>query len=216
MLSAPAIKEGSDNTKGKEVARVVPRSRAEGVLRDTSLNTTTDPGSEHKSMGGSSITKPAVASASASTSGTNKGKAPAHGLGTSTVAISPLSARNHRLVPPARVGQKPFKPPLLAQPTRSSPRRTPNAKGNIIPPSPLRTPLPVPIPTTSTRSRMNIHMDMDMVAETPCRGTIRKHNANVDIGENDPEGDESFDSFDGMFQEGGPEVEELFRAIDAR
>jgi hypothetical protein len=58
-------------------------------------------------------------------------------------------------------------------------------------------------------------MDVDMgLAETPCRGTNRKHNANVDIGEDEPEGNESFDSFDGMFQEGGPEVEELFRKID--
>jgi hypothetical protein len=81
---------------------------------------------------------------------------------------------------------KPFKTPFLNPPAiRSSPRRT-------VPPSPLRA-LPV---------------------QTPTRAKVQVHNANVDIGEDEPEGNDSFDSFDGMFQEGGPEVEELFRRID--
>jgi hypothetical protein len=202
-----------DKGKGKEGISA-PISRTGGVLRDTSVNTAS-PKSHHEGIDGSPVTRSAAAA-----SGSTRSKSSTTGLGPgsgsrSTIAPSPLSARNHRLVPPSRGGQKPFKPPFLAQPTRSSPRRSSAANGhNVIPPSPLRTPLPVPAPTTATRSRMNIHMDM--VVETPCRGTVRKHNANVDIGEDDPEGNESFDSFDGMFQEGGPEVEELFRAVDAR
>ena len=50
--------------------------------------------------------------------------------------------------------------------------------------------------------------------QTPTRAHGKAHNANVDIGEDKPEGNDSFDSFDGMFQEGGPEVEKLFRAVD--
>lgn len=81
---------------------------------------------------------------------------------------------------------KPFKTPFLNPPAiRSSPRRT-------VPPSPLRA-LPV---------------------QTPTRAKVQVHNANVDIGEDEPEGNDSFDSFDGMFQEGGPEIDELFRAVD--
>jgi hypothetical protein len=53
-----------------------------------------------------------------------------------------------------------------------------------------------------------------MVDETPCRGKIRKHNANVDVGEDDPAGDSSFDSFDGLFETGGPELEALLKAVD--
>jgi hypothetical protein len=89
--------------------------------------------------------------------------------------------------PRAHIGKpKPFKTPFLNPPTvRSSPRRT-------VPPSPLRA-LPI---------------------QTPTRAAVKGHNANVDIGEDEPEGNDSFDSFDGMFQEGGPEVEELFRAVD--
>lgn len=47
--------------------------------------------------------------------------------------------------------------------------------------------------------------------KTPARPL---HNANVDIGEDEPEGETSFDSFDGMFQEGGAEIEELLRKVD--
>jgi hypothetical protein len=36
----------------------------------------------------------------------------------------------------------------------------------------------------------------------------------VDIGEDEPEGNDSFDSFDGLFENGGEEVERLLRAID--
>jgi len=112
-----------------------------------------------------------------------------------TIAPSPLSIKqtNTTTRPTqsrAKPHPKPFKTPFLLDPkTRSSPRRT-----NAVPPSPLRAP---PL-------------------ETPIRrGVVRKHhNANVDIGEDEPEGNDSFDSFDGMFQEGGPEVEELFRRID--
>jgi hypothetical protein len=39
------------------------------------------------------------------------------------------------------------------------------------------------------------------------------HNANVDIGEGDPEGDKSFDSIDGMFSEGGPEIEAFLQGL---
>jgi len=120
-----------------------------------------------------------------------------------TIAPSPLSNRTNitvnsnsnsnthaRSSAHAQVRQtgklKPFKTPFL-NPTsvRSSPRRTAQ-------PSPLRA-LPM---------------------QTPTRAHVKAHNANVDIGEDEPEGNDSFDSFDGMFQEGGPEVEELFRAVD--
>ena len=81
---------------------------------------------------------------------------------------------------------KPFKTPFLNPPAiSSSPRRT-------VPPSPLRA-LPI---------------------QTPTRAKVQIHNANVDIGEDEPEGDDSFDSFDGMFEEGGPDIDELFRAVD--
>jgi hypothetical protein len=79
---------------------------------------------------------------------------------------------------------KPFKTPFLNPPTIRSSPR------RTIPPSPLRA-LPV---------------------QTPTRAKVQVHNANVDIGED--EGNDSFDSFDGMFQEGGPEIDELFRAVD--
>jgi len=81
---------------------------------------------------------------------------------------------------------KPFKTPFLNPPAiRSSPRRT-------VPPSPLRA-LPI---------------------QTPTRAKVQIHNANVDIGEDEPEGNDSFDSFDGLFEEGGPDIDELFRAVD--
>jgi hypothetical protein len=79
---------------------------------------------------------------------------------------------------------KPFKTPFLNPPTIRSSPR------RTVPPSPLRA-LPV---------------------QTPTRAKVQVHNANVDIGED--EGNDSFDSFDGMFQEGGPEIDELFRAVD--
>jgi hypothetical protein len=87
--------------------------------------------------------------------------------------------------PRAHAGKpKPFKTPFLNPPTIRSSPR------RTVPPSPLRA-LPV---------------------QTPTRAKVQVHNANVDIGED--EGNDSFDSFDGMFQEGGPEIDELFRAVD--
>jgi hypothetical protein len=87
--------------------------------------------------------------------------------------------------PRAHTGKpKPFKTPFLNPPAIRSSPR------RTVPPSPLRA-LPV---------------------QTPTRAKVQVHNANVDIGED--EGNDSFDSFDGMFQEGGPEIDELFRAVD--
>lgn len=117
---------------------------------------------------------------------------------------------------PKTTGQKPFKPPFLIPPTRSSPRHL--RQTTTIPPSPLRAAaLPIPNQTT-TRSDTLIqprsYKATSLVDETPCRGKVRKHNANVDIGEDDPAGDSSFDSFDGMFETGGPELEALLKAVD--
>lgn len=116
---------------------------------------------------------------------------------------------------PKSTGQKPFKPPFLVPPTRSSPR---HLRQNItIPPSPLRAAaLPVPHQTPvdlDTKASMHSR-PTKAVNETPCRGKVRKHNANVDVGEDDPAGDSSFDSFDGFFQAGGPELEALLKTVD--
>jgi hypothetical protein len=120
---------------------------------------------------------------------------------TKQIAPSPLSNRtnitsnpNHNTKnkpitrpqqPRAHAGKpKPFKTPFLNPPAIRSSPR------RTVPPSPLRA-LPI---------------------QTPTRAKVQVHNANVDIGED--EGNDSFDSFDGMFQEGGPEIDELFRAVD--
>lgn len=137
-------------------------------------------------------------------------------------ADSPLkactSARGASSIAPGRHAQKsfptgqqkPFKPPLLNPPTRSSPRHL--RTNTIIPPSPLRASVAAPSFTGTGRPRPP--PAQVVVAETPCRGKIRKHNANVDVGEDDPAGDSSFDSFDGLFQDGGPEIEELLKTVD--
>ena len=107
---------------------------------------------------------------------------------------------------------KQFKSPLItaALPTRSSPRRTPHLASLSTPAraSPLRSsahPFPSRTPTI-------------LVRETPARAAKTKfgllHNANIDIGEDDPVGDRSFDSFDGIFQEGGADIEALFKTVD--
>jgi hypothetical protein len=120
---------------------------------------------------------------------------------TKHIAPSPLSNRtnitsnpNHNIntkpttrppQPRTHTGKpKPFKTPFL------NPTAIRSSPRRTVPPSPLRA-LPV---------------------QTPTRAKVQVHNANVDIGED--EGNDSFDSFDGMFQEGGPEIDELFRAVD--
>ena len=79
-------------------------------------------------------------------------------------------------------------------------------------PKPFKTPFLNP-PTIRSSPRRTVPPSplRALPVQTPTRPKI--HNANVDIGE-DEEGNDSFDSFDGMFQEGGPEIDELFRAVD--
>lgn len=136
---------------------------------------------------------------------------------------SPLKARTTKHIAPVRNAQKPFptgqqkpfKPPFLNTPLRSSPRHI--RTNNTIPPSPLRASIAAPSFTgisTSTAPLREPQTASVQVAETPCRGKVRKHNANVDIGEDDPAGDSSFDSFDGLFQDGGPEIEQLLKTVD--
>ena len=118
---------------------------------------------------------------------------------------------------PKTNGQKPFKPPFLIHPTRSSPRHL-RTSASTIPPSPLRA-AALPVPNQTLHNAMpsiqaRPSKAASPVGETPCRGKVRKHNANVDIGEDDPAGDSSFDSFDGLFDTGGPELEALLKAVD--
>ncbi|EIW70672.1 hypothetical protein TREMEDRAFT_61180 [Tremella mesenterica DSM 1558] len=117
-----------------------------------------------------------------------------------------LDTKQHNLM------TKPFKSPLpTQQPLRSSPRRTAAAQAiSSIPArgSPLR-------PCLSTRVSANKSIHPVQEQRTSGRQLSSKlHNANVDVGEDEPAGDKSYDSIDGMFEEGGLEVEELLKAVD--
>lgn len=147
----------------------------------------------------------------------SRGTTRPHGLG---VRPNQPQIRSGMKPIPKTTGQKPFKPPFLIPPTRSSPRHLRQA--TTIPPSPLRAAaLPVPSHRSinidqqpQAQARSNKPTPTPTVDETPCRGKVRKHNANVDIGEDDPAGDSSFDSFDGLFETGGPELEALLKTVD--
>lgn len=138
-------------------------------------------------------------------SATGSGSGSGTGAGQGEVIDSPLAAAARQ-----RARPKPFKTPFLnPAPSssngaiRSSPRNHAHAHAQ----SPLRA---AALPATHAPSLLRPGPETD----TPCRGKIRKHNANVDIGEDDPEGDASFDSFDGIFQEGGPDVAQLLKTVD--
>jgi len=96
-----------------------------------------------------------------------------------------IGLRSHNTPTPST--QKAFRPPLLApQGPRSSPRRTT--------PNPPSTKRPIRGPSTPTM-----------------RSDVSKTNTDPS---SDGLGEESFDSFDGMFQDGGAEIEELLRKVD--
>jgi hypothetical protein len=127
---------------------------------------------------------------------------------TKQIAPSPLSNRtNITSNPNHSINTKPTtRPP---QPTTRPPQpRTHTGK-----PKPLKTPfLNPPAIRSSPRRTVPPSPLRALPVQTPTRAKVQAHNANVDIGED--EGNDSFDSFDGMFQEGGPEIDELFRAVD--
>jgi len=127
-----------------------------------------------------------------------KRNAPRIGLRSSQAAPSAPSA-------PAKRPEcnKAFKPPLLVshrQPTRSSPRRHVSAQDTA----------QTPVRATATSSR-------DRYRETPTRRRVEKED---EVMEDAPSsdgpttGDESFDSFDGIFAEGGADVDQLLKTLD--
>ncbi|AFR92354.1 hypothetical protein C343_00218 [Cryptococcus neoformans C23] len=147
------------------------------------------------------------------------GAAPRIGLGSQNKSSSKI--------PPPRVSTlKTFKTPFLEprQGVRSSPRRIESAKPAI--------------PQTSTCDRAygrapTTSSTHSTVSGPPSRATPSRPNSsgpqtrsakklashpsgftNFDVGEDEPEGDRSFDSFDGIFNEGGPEIEMLLRQVD--
>ena len=93
---------------------------------------------------------------------------------------------------------KQFKPPLLNPPTRCSPRRHP----------PVQPPREqVQTPSRSKRVQRTDHGGMIPRLPPPKRGKEPSSDGPTT-------GDESFDSFDGMFEDGGEEVERLFSMVD--
>ena len=121
-------------------------------------------------------------------------------LATKQIAPSPLSNRTNITSNPTHsINTKPTTRPQQPRTHAGKPKpfKTPFLNPPTIRSSPRRT-----VPPSPLRA---------LPVQTPTRPKI--HNANVDIGE-DEEGNDSFDSFDGMFQEGGPEIDELFRAVD--
>jgi hypothetical protein len=189
LLSAPPVPSASTSAvtpAGKGKGRNLDRRDLESpITRSSSTRTRASPQIHIDAQAQVQVQGPTTKSPKPDCTSRSIAPSPLSIKQTNTASTRPTTTIQSR----PKSHPKPFKTPFLLDPkTRSSPRRT------TIPPSPLRAP---PL-------------------ETPLRrGVIRKHhNANVDIGEDEPEGNDSFDSFDGMFQEGGPEVEELFRRID--
>ncbi|AAW41328.1 hypothetical protein CNA02080 [Cryptococcus deneoformans JEC21] len=146
------------------------------------------------------------------------GAAPRIGLG---------SQNKPSKIPPPRISTlKTFKTPFLEprQGIRSSPRLIESARP-AIPQTPARDRACSRVPTTpsirttvsgsssrATPTRPNSSgpqtRSAKKLASNPSGFT------NFDVGEDEPEGDRSFDSFDGIFNEGGPEIEMLLRQVD--
>ena len=119
-------------------------------------------------------------------SSTKTGPSPRIGLRSNNTPTSTVQRARSMAAPGS---QKPFRPPFqAAQPIRSSPRRV----------------------TTS-------HHNSQSTGKAPIRGpSIPAIRSDVSKTNTDPssEGDQSFDSLDGIFQDGGPEIEELLRQVD--
>ena len=99
------------------------------------------------------------------------------------------------------VATKPFKPPLLDKSgNRSSPRhaKVVVSYAQSTRPASIHTPLPESKAHTQPTTVITMHMTKKNHSEPSSDGV----------------GDESVDSFDGMFVEGGPEIEELLRTVD--
>ncbi|WVO22177.1 uncharacterized protein IAS62_003507 [Cryptococcus decagattii] len=143
------------------------------------------------------------------------GAAPRIGLGSQSKPSSKI--------PPPRVSTlKTFKTPFLEprQGVRSSPRRMESAR-TVIPHTPACDGAPSASSTRTTvsgpSSRTSPTRPISLGPQTRSAKKLASHPSgftNFDVGEDEPEGDRSFDSFDGIFNEGGPEVEMLLRQVD--
>lgn len=146
------------------------------------------------------------------------GAAPRIGLGSQL-----QNSKIHRSFVKTSSTGRAFKPPLL-QPqgvtVRSSPRRSvqsskshPPMRGpsNAAPQQAKRAP-PV---STPTRPMATSRGSSTSVSTRSSDGPIHtSFFSNYDVGESEPAGDRSFDSFDGIFEEGGEEFEMLLRQVD--
>ncbi|ODN79833.1 hypothetical protein L202_03727 [Cryptococcus amylolentus CBS 6039] len=120
---------------------------------------------------------------------------------------------------PSRVSSsKPFKTPFLEprEGLRSSPRRTTAAPiprpASKAPISSVRAPSPRSAPSKrSAQSLQSLPTSVDSSSRDLAPAEGKGRFTNFDVGENDPEGDKSFDSMDGFFDEMGPEVEMLLK-----
>lgn len=121
---------------------------------------------------------------------------------------APLGSKSTR----APAGQQRFKPPFInpgfQQPIRCSPRRHPQTH---IPSSSSQTPSR---PTTTTLGRDSPIMAQPQRGEKVELATAYMGKLAKNAPSSDSVGDESFDSFDGIFQAGGEDIEALMRTVD--
>ncbi|WVQ83200.1 hypothetical protein IAT38_005339 [Cryptococcus sp. DSM 104549] len=144
-----------------------------------------------------------------------------------------LGMKPARALSSSSSGGMAFKTPFLEpkQAVRSSPRRAGSSTASSssssaqprphLPLSASREAPTLPPRTTSNPARQHptsrplppSRPDSKPVSATAAADCLSGF-TNFDVGEDEPEGDTSFDSLDGLFNEGGPEVEMLLRQVD--
>ncbi|KAK8864368.1 hypothetical protein IAR55_001616 [Kwoniella newhampshirensis] len=140
------------------------------------------------------------------------GAAPRIGLGSQHHKPPP----NRPFVKTSSTGRA-FKPPLLDPhgSVRSSPRRTVQLSKSHPPMRDPSTAVPQqvkrgpPISTPTRPATMSRGSSTSVSTRSSVGGTRTPGFSNYDVGEGDPAGDTSFDSFDGVFLEGGEEFEKM-------